>query len=73
MRTELVLQALNMALQQRSPTEVVHHSDQGYQYCFDNAICESFFATLECERLACRRFKTQSEVRMAVFEFFEGW
>ena len=41
--------------------------------CFDNAMCESFFATLECELLDRRRFKTQSEARMAVFEFIEGW
>jgi putative transposase len=41
--------------------------------CFDNAMCESFFATLECELLARRRFKTQVEARMAVFEFIEGW
>jgi len=41
--------------------------------CFDNAMCESFFAPLECELLDRRRFKTQSEARMAVFEFIEGW
>ena len=40
--------------------------------CFDNAMCESFFATLECELLARRRCKTQSEARMAVFEFIGG-
>ena len=32
LRTELVLEALNMALTQRRPTEVIHHSDQGCQY-----------------------------------------
>ena len=97
LRTELVLQALNLALWQRRPAAaVIHHSDQGSQYtsiafgqrcreagvrpsmgsvgdCFDNAMCESFFATLECELLDRRRFKTQSEARMAVFEFIEGW
>jgi len=41
--------------------------------CFDNAMCESFFATLECELLNRRRFKTQIEARMAVFDFIEGW
>ena len=74
LRTELVLAALNMALGQRRPAEVIHHSDHGSQYtafafgkrcdeagvrpsmgtvgdCFDNAMCESFFATLECELL----------------------
>ena len=41
--------------------------------CFDNAMCESFFATLECELLDRHRFKTQIEARMAVFDFIEGW
>lgn len=41
--------------------------------CFDNAMCESFFATLECELLNRRRFKTPVEARMAVFDFIEGW
>jgi hypothetical protein len=41
--------------------------------CYDNAMCESFFATLECELLDRRSFKTQIEARLAVFEFLEGW
>ena len=96
LRTELVLEALNMAVGQRKPAAVIHHSDQGTQYtsiafglrcreagvrpsmgsvgdCFDNAMCESFFATLECELLDRRRFKTQVEGRMAIFDFIEGW
>ena len=95
LRTELVLEALNLALSQRRPAGVIHHSDQGSQYtsiafgrrceqagvqpsmgsvgdCFDNAMCESFFATLECELLDRRHFKTQIEARMAIFEFIEG-
>ena len=40
---------------------------------YDNAMCESFFATLECELLDRRRFKTQAEARLAVFEFIEGF
>jgi hypothetical protein len=32
LRTELVLQAFDMALFQRRPSEVIHHSDQGCQY-----------------------------------------
>jgi putative transposase len=96
LRTELVLAALNMALGQRRPAAVIHHSDHGTQYtsiafgmrcreagvrpsmgsigdCFDNAMCESFFATLECELLDRRRFRTQVEARMAIFDFIEGW
>jgi putative transposase len=36
-------------------------------------MCESFFATLECELLDRRKFQTKAEARMAVFEFIEGW
>ena len=96
LRTELVLDALGMAIGQRQPTNVIHHSDQGSQYtslafggrcreagvrpsmgsvgdAYDNAMCESFFATLECELLARRRFGSQTEARMAIFRFIEGW
>ena len=96
LRTELVLEALNMAIWQRRPERVVHHSDQGTQYtsiafglrcrkagvklsmgsvgdCFDNALCESFFATLECELLDRTSLKTRTEARLAVFDFIEGF
>jgi len=96
LRSELVLQALEMAYAQRRPGEVIHHSDQGTQYtsiafgtrcremgvrpsmgsvgdCFDNAMAESFFATLECELIDRRRFKSQAEAEIAVFDFIEGW
>ena len=96
LRTDLVLQALDMALEQRKQYGVIHHSDQGSQYtsiafgkrcektgvqpstgsvgdCYDNAMCESFFATLECELLDRRRFRTPAEARLEVFEFIEGW
>jgi putative transposase len=39
--------------------------------CFDNALMESFFATLECEFLAKHRFRTHDEARAAVFEWLE--
>jgi putative transposase len=91
LRTELVQRALDMALWQRRPTDVIHHSGQGCQYtsiafglrcreagvrpsmgsvgdCHDNAMCESFFATLECELLEDRCFRTQVEARVAVFD-----
>ena len=96
LRTQLVLDALNMALYQRRPDNVIHHSDQGTQYtsiafglcckhagvrpsmgsvgdCFDNALCESFFATLECELIDQTTFRTHAEAKLAVFEFIEGW
>jgi putative transposase len=40
---------------------------------YDNALCESFFATLECELLDRQRFRTQIDARLAVFDFIEGW
>jgi putative transposase len=96
LRTELVLAAINMALWQRRPNGVIHHSDRGCQYtsyafgqrcrqmnvvpsvgsagdAYDNAMAESFFATLETELLDRRHFQTRSEARMAIFEFIEGW
>jgi putative transposase len=41
--------------------------------CYDNALCESFFATLECELLDRYRFGTRDDARRAVFEYIEGW
>ena len=96
LRSELVVAAMNMALMQRRPHAVIHHSDQGSQYtslafgqrcreagvrpsmgsvgdCYDNALCESFFATLECELLDRYRFRTPAEAETAVFHFIEGW
>ena len=90
LRTNLVLAALEMAIEQRRPRDVIHHSDQGSQYtsiafgrrcrqagvrpsmgsvgdCYDNAMCESFFATLECERIDRRTYRTHAEARLDIF------
>ena len=40
---------------------------------YDNAMCESFFATLKCELIDRRHFRSHSEARMAVFQFIEGF
>jgi len=41
---------------------------------YDNAMAESFFATLECELIEHEGpFATQYEARLAVFDFIEGW
>ena len=94
--TDVVLEALNMAVSQRKPKHVIHHSDHGCQYtslafgrrceevgvrpsrgsvgdAYDNAMCESFFASLECELIDRRRFRTHAEARMAVFNYVEGF
>jgi putative transposase len=96
LRTSLVTAALDMAITQRSPTNVIHHSDQGCQYtsiefgkrcrqanirpsmgsvgdCYDNAMCESFFATLECELIDRSTFRNHDEARHAIFDFIEGF
>jgi putative transposase len=49
----------------------VHPSMGSVGDAYDNALCESFFATLECEFLDRPRFQTQAEARMAIFEFIE--
>jgi len=95
--TQIVLDAMQMAIEQRRPAAgVIHHSDQGCQYtsiefgkrcreadvrpsmgsvgdCYDNAMCESFFATLECELLDRVRFIDRDEAELAVFDFIEGF
>ena len=96
LRTELVLGALEMALEQRHPETVIHHSDQGCQYtsyafgsrcrragvrpsmgsvgdCYDNAMAESFFATLECELVDRTRFPSPKAAGEAIFDFIEAW
>ena len=96
LRTELVLDALDMAIRQRQPVGVIHHSDKGCQYTslafghrcraagvrpstgsvgdsYDNAMCESFFATLKHELTRRHTFKTKAQAEMAIFEFIEGF
>lgn len=97
LRTELVLEALEMAIHHRRPAAgLVHHSDRGCQYtayafgrrcreagiapsmgsvgdAYDNALCESFFASLECELIDRSVFRNRTEARMAVFDFIEGF
>ena len=41
--------------------------------CYDNALAESFFATLECELVARSRWRRHAEARMAVFDYLEGF
>jgi putative transposase len=94
--TELVVDALEMAVARRKPSNVIHHSDQGCQYtslafgarcaemnvqpsmgsvgdAYDNAMCESFFATLECELIDRFRFRNHAEADAAIFDFIEGF
>jgi len=63
----------SLAFGQRCEQARVRPSMGSVGDCFDNAMCESFFTTLECELLERGRFKTQAAARMAVFQFIEGW
>ena len=40
---------------------------------YDNAMAESFFATLECERLDRRTYRSHTEARLDLFQYIEGW
>jgi putative transposase len=97
MRAELVVDALQMALQRRRPGPgLVHHSDQGSQFvslafgqkardagiavsmgsrgdCYDNAVAESFFATLKKELVHRHSWPTRRELTSEVFEFVEAF
>lgn len=96
LRTELIKDALNMAVARRLPEPgLLHHSDRGSQYtshdyltllkhykvtlsfsragnCYDNAMMESFFATLKTECID-RRYRSRAEARQVIFEFIEVW
>ena len=41
--------------------------------CYDNAMAESFFATLECELIDRRSFQTRTQACMTIFEYLESW
>ena len=95
--SELVVDALEMALARRRPDPgLVHHSDQGCQFtavlfttrcakagievsmgrvgdCYDNAVCETFHASLKKEKIYRQSWPTRAAARTAIFEYIEGW
>jgi putative transposase len=100
MRTELVTDALGMAIIRRQPDKqsvdapTVLHSDHGAQFtswafgkrlrdagllasmgtigdCYDNAMMESFWGTMQLELLDSKRWQTRDELANAVFEWIE--
>ena len=97
LRTELVIDALEMALWRRKPDAgLIHHTDRGAQYtalsfgkrleeagivpsmgragsALDNAISESFVASLKTELLHRHRFLSREAARTAVFDYIEGF
>jgi putative transposase len=97
LRTELVVDALEMALWRRKPgAGLIHHTDRGVQYtalsfgkkleeagivasmgrtgsALDNAISESFVASLKTELLHRHRFVGREAARTAIFDYIEGF
>jgi putative transposase len=95
MRSDLVVDALNMAIGRRRPDPgLIHHSDQGSQFvslafgqaaakagiarsmgsrgdCYDNAVAESFFATLKKELIHRRSWPDRDQLRREVFDYIE--
>jgi transposase InsO family protein len=96
LRTELVADALGMAIARRKPSPgLVHHSDRGVQYtalsfgqrleeagivpsmgsigsAYDNALAESFVATLKTELLYQGQWPTRQDARMAFLRVHRG-
>ena len=66
-------QSTSLAFGTRCATLGVRPSRGTVGDCYDNALCESFFATLECELLDRRTFRSHAEARTAIFQFIEGW
>jgi putative transposase len=97
MRTDLIIDALRMAIIHRNPPPgVIFHSDRGTQYtstefrgfcrandvrpsvgrtgiCYDNAVAESFFATLKKELIHVHPWPDIDILRLAVFEYIESY
>ena len=97
LRTELILEAIEMATARRRPADgLIHHSDRGTQYtsiafglrcreagivlsmgstgdAYDNALAESFFATLETELIDRSSWRTRADARLAVFDYIEAF
>jgi putative transposase len=95
MPTDLVADALKMALLHRTPdAELIHHSDRGSQYasdefqqlliehgitvsmsgagnCYDNAMMESFWATLKTELIHQQQYATREQAKQSIFEYIE--
>lgn len=99
LRTELVVDALDMACWRRKPdpdSGLIHHADHGTQYtswafgqrlraagllgsmgtvgdALDNAMAESFFATLQLELLDRKTWTTRRQLAQAIFEYIEAF
>lgn len=66
-------QYTSLAFGSRGKDARVRPSTGSFGDAYDNAMCEFFFATPECELLDPNPFRSHSEARMAVFHFIEGF
>jgi transposase InsO family protein len=69
----ILLAYTSLALGRRCRKAGVRPSMGSVGDAYDNAMSESFFATLECELLDRERFRTPAEARRALFDYIEGW
>ena len=67
------MQYTSLAFGKRCEEAGVRPSMGSVGEAYDNALCESFFATLECELLDRRSFRSQAQARLEVFGYIEGW
>ena len=66
-------QSTSLAFGNRCQAAGVRPSMGSVVDAYDNAMCESSFATPECELLDRRRFATQAEAKLVCFSIIEGW
>jgi len=66
-------QYTSVAFGKRCEEMVVQPSMGTVGDAYDNAVAQSFFATLECEIIDRRSWKTKAEVRLAIFAWIESW
>ncbi len=66
-------QYTSLAFGQRCAEMGVRPSMGSVGDAYDNAMAESFFATLECELIERRSFRSKAEAKAAVFSYIEGW
>jgi len=66
-------QYTSLAFGERCKTMGVKPSMGTVGDAYDNAMAESFFASLECELIARRNWKSQTEARLDVFTWIEAW
>jgi len=96
--SELVINALSMAVTRRQPEEgkTVLHSDHGAQYtawafgkrirdagilgsmgtvgdCYDNAMMESFWHTMQLKLPDLRKWESRQQLSNAIFEWIQCW